>query len=148
MAETTGEEEFHQMLAARLAADIQLLNGNARPTQALFSRRDDATLLGAAGGFTKGGENAAERLGWVAAQSVGGTTAYEHVASGVTADMAYTVSIQLGDQLFAGVDTAMQSELRVTEIYRREDGEWRLVHRHAEPLVRLQRPGEPRPEAG
>ena len=140
MVDPTGEEEFRHLLATRLTADIQLLNGDARPTQALFSRRDDATLLGAAGGFTKGGEDTAERLGWVAAQSVGGTTVYEYVAIGVTDDMAYTVSIQRGDQLFAGADTAMQSELRVTEIYRREDGAWRLVHRHADPLVRLQRP--------
>ena len=140
MVNSTGEEGFRHLLAVRLAADLQLLNGDARPTQALFSRRDDATLLGAAGGFTKGGENAAERLGWVASQSSGGSTAYEHLAIGVTDDMAYTVSIQRGDQLFAGTDTAMQSELRVTEIYRRDDGEWRLVHRHADPLVRLQRP--------
>jgi ketosteroid isomerase-like protein len=26
--------------------------------------------------------------------------------------------------------------LRVTLVYRREDSEWRLVHRHADPLVR------------
>lgn len=140
MTDPTLNEEFDRVLAARLAADIQLLNGDASPTQALFSRRDDATLLGAAGGFAKGGDDAAERLGWVATQTAGGTTVYEHLAIGVTDEMAYTVSIQRGDQLFAGTDTARQSELRVTEIYRREDGEWRLVHRHADPLVRLQRP--------
>jgi hypothetical protein len=26
-----------------------------------------------------------------------------------------------------------QLELRVTQVYRREDGEWRLAHRHADP---------------
>ena len=25
--------------------------------------------------------------------------------------------------------------LRVTEVYRKDDSEWRLVHRHADPLV-------------
>lgn len=139
MASQTVEDEFRAALAARFTADRALLNGDASPTLQLFSHRDDATLLGAAGGCTVGGTEAAERLRWVASQSRGGTTAYEHLAIGVTDDMAYTVSIQRGDQLFAGADTSMQSALRVTEIYRREEGVWKLVHRHADPLVQLKR---------
>jgi ketosteroid isomerase-like protein len=42
--------------------------------------------------------------------------------------MAYTVSIQRGDQPFAGTDKAMEAEFRVTEIYRREADGWKLVH--------------------
>ncbi len=139
MASQMVEEEFRAALAARLTADLALLSGDADPTLQLFSRREDATLLGAAGGRTAGGEAAAERLSWVASQSRGGTTAYEHLAIGVTDDMAYTVSILRGDQLFAGADTASQSALRVTEIYRREEGGWKLVHRHADPLVQIKR---------
>jgi hypothetical protein len=28
--------------------------------------------------------------------------------------------------------------LRVTHLYRRENGEWKLLHRHADPLVGIQ----------
>ena len=83
------------------------------------------TPLGAAGGATRGWAEAGPRLDWVVKQGQGGRTTNEYLAVSITADMAYTIAIQRGEQLFAGIDTPMQNELRVTKIYRREAGEWR-----------------------
>lgn len=139
MVRQTAEEEFRQVLETNLASGLALLRGDVAPTLQLYSRRDDVTLLGAAGGCTVGGAEAAERLAWVASQSRGGTMSFEYVTVSVTDEMAYTVYIQHGDQLFAGTDKPMASELRVTEIYRREADGWKIVHRHADPLVHLNR---------
>ena len=53
----------------------------------------------------------------------------EYVVVHEGADLAYTVGYETGDVLLDGAPMTRQ-RLRVTQIYRREDGEWRLIHRH------------------
>jgi ketosteroid isomerase-like protein len=55
----------------------------------------------------------------------------ELVAAGVSGDLAYTVGYERSTGSVNGrpVRTLM---LRATQIYRREDGEWKIVHRHAD----------------
>jgi ketosteroid isomerase-like protein len=36
--------------------------------------------------------------------------------------------------VWVGGATPEAYELRVTEVFRREDGEWKVVHRHADPM--------------
>ena len=50
-------------------------------------------------------------------------------------DLAYTVSIEINRVRENGKSEETQLDLRVTQIFRREGDEWRLVHRHADPLV-------------
>jgi ketosteroid isomerase-like protein len=49
-------------------------------------------------------------------------------------DMAVLVAIERQRCVVGGLPEQDWS-LRVTEVYRRDEGEWRLVHRHADPLV-------------
>ena len=46
------------------------------------------------------------------------------------ADLAYTVGYEIDDVVLDGATT--RQRLRVTQIYRRENGEWRLIHRHGD----------------
>jgi ketosteroid isomerase-like protein len=46
------------------------------------------------------------------------------------ADLAYTVGYEHGEVAIDGVRQPVK--LRVTLIYRREDGQWKLVHRHGD----------------
>jgi ketosteroid isomerase-like protein len=55
---------------------------------------------------------------------------WKTLASGVDENFAYTVALE---RYTASVDGGplAETELRVTHVYRREDGHWRAVHRHA-----------------
>lgn len=56
---------------------------------------------------------------------------WETLASGVDGNFAYTVAVE---RYMASADGGppAQTELRATHVYRREDGHWRAVHRHAD----------------
>jgi ketosteroid isomerase-like protein len=56
--------------------------------------------------------------------------AFELQAFDVVADMAYTAGLE---HTSASVDGHPRTyTLRATQVYRREDGEWRVAHRHAD----------------
>ncbi|MFC9681627.1 nuclear transport factor 2 family protein [Streptomyces sp. NPDC056948] len=55
---------------------------------------------------------------------------FELRAYDVSGDMAYTVGLEHAS---ASVDGEPRTyTLRATQVYRREDGEWRVTHRHAD----------------
>jgi hypothetical protein len=67
---------------------------------------------------------------------------FELVAAGASGDLAYTLGYEHISFSMDGVPVAPWT-LRVTHLYRREDGEWKIVHRHAD-APRAIRPLPPR----
>ena len=125
-----------EFLAATLprleAADTALHDGDPRLRIAMWSRRDPLTLFGAALSGRGWEEIGAvfERLGPRFSQC--STFRYEVLAAEASGDLGYIVGIE---HTTASIDGAPPTpyRLRVTTILRREDGEWRVVHRHADP---------------
>ena len=58
---------------------------------------------------------------------------WEVVAADVGADFAYLLAIERTTASIAGSEPAPYM-LRSTTIFRRENGEWKIVHRHADPI--------------
>jgi ketosteroid isomerase-like protein len=114
------------------AADTALHDGDPGPRIAMWSRRDPVTLFGAALSGTGWEEIGAvfARLGPRFSQCSG--FRYEVLAAGASGDLGYIVGIE---HTTASIDGAPPApyRLRVTTVLRREDGEWRVVHRHADP---------------
>ena len=54
------------------------------------------------------------------------------VAAGLSGDLAYVVGYERAAASMAG-GAEENLTLRVTQVYRREDGEWKRGHRHADP---------------
>ncbi|HEX6164481.1 MAG TPA: nuclear transport factor 2 family protein [Vicinamibacterales bacterium] len=121
------------MLAEVEAAQVELVRGRPGPFKALWSQRDDVTLSGGLGGaVAKGWTQVSERLDWVATQYADGTRTHQEIARVVGQDLAYVVLRETIRFKSPADGKAAAQELRVTQIFRREDGRWRIVHRHAD----------------
>jgi ketosteroid isomerase-like protein len=60
------------------------------------------------------------------------SSAFELLAHDVVDDMAFTAGLE---HTSVSVDGQPRSyTLRATQVYRREGGEWRVAHRHADPV--------------
>ena len=60
--------------------------------------------------------------------------AFERISGYATPALAYIVEIERYHGK-VGTSEAAPNALRVTIVFRREDGEWRIVHRHADPIT-------------
>lgn len=129
----TEVEDFLAATMPRLnQAEIALHNGDAAPRIAMWSRTDPVTVFGAAmnaGGWAEIGP-VFQRLG----ASFSNCTSYqiEVVAAGASGDLAYLVAFEHTTASIKGAPP-QPYVLRVTTVFRREDGEWKVVHRHADP---------------
>jgi len=137
-AATDAEASFQQALERMREATEEFINGNPDRWKALCSHADDATIVGGWGGHERGWAAVGARYDWAAARYRGGELRVEVVAQGVSGDLGYTFHIEHQTARLVGVEAPVPVVLRVTHIYRREDGTWKLLHRHADPLTATQ----------
>ena len=117
------------------AAVRSFMNGDPVPFQACWSHADDVTIFGAWGAYEQGWEQVAPRLEWAAARFRGGHINFEPLAFAISGDLAHTIWIERGEVRVIGFEEFKPIALRVTHLYRREDGVWKLIHRHADPVI-------------
>jgi ketosteroid isomerase-like protein len=115
-------------------ADAALHAGDPEPRRRLWSRQDPVTVLGALGIVSNGWEECDRTFEFVASRfSNCERFRLEVIAAGVSGDLAYTVGYE---HILASMDggPVSPSRLRVTHVYRRENGEWKIAHRHGDAL--------------
>jgi ketosteroid isomerase-like protein len=130
------DEFVAAMLPRQLAAEHALCRGNPGPRAGTWTQRDPVTLFGAAVPVRQGWEGVSSVFRWLASRfSDLRDYQFELVAAGASGDLAYTVGFEHKTVVADGEPVTYT--LRVTHVYRREDGEWRIVHRHGDrpPLV-------------
>lgn len=127
-------EEFLQAVLPRLREEsIALHNGDPGPRLALWSRNDPVTLFGALQ-IKSGWNDVSEVFEWVASRfSNCESFELEVIGADTSGDIAYVVGIEHTTASVRGAPPQLY-ELRVTTIFRRENGEWKAAHRHADPV--------------
>ena len=142
-------EEFRATILARQteAEEALVTRADAGPRMELWSRRDPVTLFGALGMSESGWDKLGAIFPWVAARfSDVSDFRFEVELVQVSGDMAYTLGFERFNGSIAGRPVEPVT-VRVTHIYRRENGEWKIVHRHADNPGPDTRMGEWKPPA-
>jgi ketosteroid isomerase-like protein len=127
---TETERFLAEMLPRQRTAEQAIHHGDAEPRLALWSRSDPVTVFGAKmSGFNRPD---LEQMFRTVASWFSDSTEYEFevIAAGASGDVAYTVGYERNRVKVDGEPRTYT--LRVTHAYRREDGQWRIVHRHAD----------------
>ena len=119
-------------------------SGNPTLVKQNASHSDDITIMGAFGGYEKGWEQVGARYDWAAAQMKGSQakkSKIEYIDIVISGDLAFTVALSSTVQGYT--NSEKDPPLRVTEIFRKENGSWKLLHRHADPLIEKKAPTAP-----
>jgi ketosteroid isomerase-like protein len=130
----TDRDDFLAWVKSALyEAELALHNGDAAPRRAIWSRNEPVSILGA---FRNAyGRQEVDEAFTFLERSFSDCTSYtfELQAYDVVGDMAYTAGLE---HTSASIDGQPGSfTLRATQVYRREGGEWKVAHRHADTVI-------------
>jgi ketosteroid isomerase-like protein len=111
-------------------AEVALHNGDPAPRFQTWSDQEPVTLFGAWLNATDaaGAREVFLKLAHAFAQAT--SSDIELIAADVSGDLAYTVQREITSTTVNG--QPRDYVLRVTQVYRREGGEWKVVHRHGD----------------
>jgi ketosteroid isomerase-like protein len=135
------DDDLGEIEKRTVAALNQLVMGDPEPFRALYSHEADVTVFGGFGAYEHGWEQVSQNIGLAASRFLGGRLEVESLARGTSGDLAYTVWIERGQVRVEGRDEPGGLTVRVTHIFRHEDGGWKLVHRHGDPIVERTKAG-------
>jgi ketosteroid isomerase-like protein len=128
------EQDLADLIRRSTEANVALVRGDASGYFTLITHADDFTLMNPfGGGPTLGVDTSSEYRAAVGRFFKSGTFDQEVVAT-YAGDLVVLVTIERVCGEIGGLPEQEWS-LRVTQVYRRDGSEWRLVHRHADPLV-------------
>ena len=124
--------DFREFLDRQTVAEEAFHQGDPEPRMELWSRRDPVTLFGAAGMYASGWDELSRIFRLVSANFSEVTDySFEVLAADVVGDMAYAIGYERFTGSIGGRPVE-QVTVRSTHVYRREDGDWKIVHRHGD----------------
>jgi len=130
------DQELTELIEQTAEAASALIRGNVRRYLTLIRHADDYTLMAPSGGEPRRGfddsDQAVDALaGYFRGSGEAELEVFESYRSG---DLVVLVAIERQHGEVGGLPDQDWS-LRVTLVFRREESDWRLAHRHADALV-------------
>jgi ketosteroid isomerase-like protein len=135
-------DDLDQVIERSHLALGEIVNGNPEPLKEMYSHLQDISLANPFGPPVRGWDEAARTMERAASNYRDGEiVGFENVAKYVTSELAYIVEVERYQARVGGGEDITPVALRVTSIFRPEDGTWKIVHRHADPIT-TSRPAE------
>ncbi len=128
-------QDFDQIVKQYNVAMSEFFKGNAEHINKIYSNRDDISLAQLSGPFARGRKQVAETASRNATKYSEGITSFETLVKYVTPELAYIVQVERTNAKISGSNKVTSLALRVTSIFRREEGFWKLLHRHVDSNV-------------
>jgi NAD(P)H-dependent FMN reductase/ketosteroid isomerase-like protein len=123
---------FNRFLQRRDEIATAYVNGDGAPLDAIVTRVDSATFMSPGGDSVTGATAVAQRYASdVTAFARGGTSKLEMLQS-AHGHLGFWTGIQHAEVRLDAKAEAVPMTLRVTEVFRLEGGDWKLIHRHAD----------------
>ena len=122
-------EQYHRALDA-------VVTGDSAPMKELISKRDDVTLANPLGPPVRGWKEVEKTMDHAISHFRDGEpTRFERISQFVGTELAYIVELERTRVKIGGSNELSPIALRVTTIFRLEDGAWKVLHRHADPIT-------------
>ena len=115
----------------------ELVEGRSDPFKALWSHSDEVSIMGAFGGYERGWSQVGPRLDWAGGRIGATNRSVENILTVVGDEFACTVDLERMERTVDGQTTLRV--LRCTQVYRREDDDWKVIHRHADEVAETAR---------
>jgi ketosteroid isomerase-like protein len=114
-----------------------MFTGDAGPMQEVWSHADDVTYLGPDGSFKQGWNEVRQAWEAQAALKLGGQVEPRETHITVGNDLAFTQCVEQGSNLDAQGNT-VQVSIRATNLFRKENGNWKMIGHHTDVLPFLE----------
>ena len=133
--------DFQRFMEQREEAACAYVNGDAEPLTRMAAGDLPATFFSPRGDFVEGANEVSQRYATDAAMfATGNDNTMQILQMAANEEIAYWVGLQRASVHLRGKAEAVPFNLRVTELFRREGTEWKLVHRHADVLKEEESP--------
>jgi ketosteroid isomerase-like protein len=130
------QQDFDEAVKQYNMAMSDFFKGNPEPINNLYSSCDEISLAQLSGPFVLGRNQVTDTASRNAMKyREGAGTTFETLAKYVTPELAYIVQVERTNAKIGGSNGVSSLALRVTSIFRREDGVWKLLHRHVDSNV-------------
>jgi ketosteroid isomerase-like protein len=130
LVETAGD--LQQLIEVYHEGIGEFMRGDCEPCVELLSRRD-CSLGNPFGPWVRGFDGVAAAMRRTSpSYREGGAIGFDRINEYVDSDLAYIAELERLEAKVAGRDYFQPVTLRTTSIFHREEGIWKLVHRHVD----------------
>ncbi|GHO90562.1 hypothetical protein KSF_006100 [Reticulibacter mediterranei] len=130
------QHDFEQFMKQRNEAARAYIDGDAAALGEIVTHHSPATFFSPSGGYCQGAETVWSQYERDATNFEPGNQGQLEILHMAASDgLGYWVGFQRATARLHGRAEPVSFNLRVTELFRREGESWKLVHRHADPLL-------------